>query len=382
MLNNKIVLIANSSFYLYNFRQSLITSLSKDGYELVVLAPDDDYSDKLQEAKVIPLKHLDRKSMNPIKDFALSLELFSVLKKEKPSCVMTFTIKPNIYGSFACGLLKIPLIANITGLGYLFIKTKRQLVHVFIDFMYRVAFRFPRYYVFQNSEDVSMFISRYKIGSEKCLITPGSGISLDKYQYSKLPESKTDSFLMVARVLVDKGVKEYITAATILKEKYPNVKVTLIGPIDSKNPAGISLQKLNSLNANDVVDYLGEKKDVREYLAQCSCFVLPSYREGTPRTNLEAMAMGRPIITTDVPGCRETVEEGINGFFVPPKDAKALADAMIKLVELPYEQKLAMGKYSRAKAEKEFDEKIVINKYLQLLKTIPEMTNDKAQMSK
>ena len=370
MLKNKILLIANSSFYLYNFRQSLITSLSKTGYEVVVLAPLDEYSDKLQDAKVIGLRNLDRKSMNPIKDISLTLELFNVLKQEKPNCVMTFTIKPNIYGSFACGLLKIPSIANITGLGYLFIKTKKQLVHVFIDFMYRIAFRFPRYYVFQNSEDVNMFISRYKIGFDKCIITPGSGIDLARFSFTELLPSKDIVFLMIARVLVDKGIEEYIAASGIVKEKYPTSKFLLIGPIDSQNPAGISLQKLKSLNVTDVVDYLGEKKEVSEYLAQCSCFVLPSYREGTPRTNLEAMAKGRPVITTDVPGCRETVEEGMNGFFVPPKDANSLAAAMIKFIELPFEEKLEMGKYSRAKAENEFDEKIVIDKYLQLLKTI------------
>ncbi len=370
MLKNKIVLIANSSFYLYNFRQSLITSLSNAGYEVVVLAPNDEYADKIQDAKVIALKHLDRMSMNPIKDIKLAIELFSVLKKEKPNCVMSFTIKPNIYGSLICGLLRIPLIANITGLGYLFIKTKRRLVHVFIDLLYRVAFRFPKYYVFQNNEDVSMFISRYKIGPEKCLITPGSGIDLARFSYKELLRSKDIEFLMIARVLVDKGVEEYVGAAKLVSIKYPKVKFVLIGPIDNQNPAGISLNDFDKLNEDNTIQYLGEKLDVTSHLVNCSCFVLPSYREGLPVTNLEAMAIGRPIITTDVPGCKETVEEGRNGFLVSSRNVNALAGAMIKFIELPFETKLEMGEYSRQKAEKEFDEKIVIDKYLLLLKTI------------
>ncbi len=366
----KIILIANSSFYLYNFRQSLITAFSNAGHEVVLLAPVDEYSDRIKNARFIPLKNLDRKSMNPIKELFLLKELFSILRKEKPLTILAFTIKPNIYGSIAAGILRMPIITNITGLGYLFIKKKHMFVSFVVKTLYNLAFRFPVYYVFQNDDDVKLFIDNFGVDKSKCITTPGSGVNLNEFEFTIMPTVADDKFLMVARVLVDKGIKEYIAAARSVKAVHPNVSLCLIGPIDDNNPAGLSLNELQELNGDRVVDYLGEKSNVGDYLKECTCFVLPSYREGTPRTNLEALSVGRPIITTDVPGCRNTVIDGDNGFLVADKDSKSLADAIMRFINLSKQSKQAMSKSSRKKAEQEFDEKIVIDKYLEIIKSI------------
>ena len=368
MTKSKIVFIANSSFYFYKFRHSLISTFITHGYEVALIAPKDEYSEKLSKFHCIELKNLDRKSMNPLKDIALLMELYFKIKKEKAAIVFSFTIKPNIYAALVCKVLGVKIVPSITGLGYLFIQNDQKLIHNLIKRLYSFAFKVPEKFIFQNSDDQALFIDKFKMDQSKCIITPGSGINLDFFK--PLPLPKTNSFLMIARLLKDKGILEFIEAAEIVLKKVPDAKFTLIGPIDELNHAGISEKEFMQINKNNSISYLGEKQDVVPFLKECNCFVLPSYREGTPRTNLEAMAMGRPIITTDVPGCRGTVDEGKNGFLVPVRNANELAKAMIKFIDLPYNKKQAMGAYSRKKAENEYDEKNVIKKYLELTKAI------------
>jgi glycosyltransferase involved in cell wall biosynthesis len=345
--------------------------MQEKGYNSVAVAPYDKYTEKLQkECSFIRLNNLDRKSRNLLTEFKLLKELYVLFKQHKPDLALLFTVKPNTYGSVAGKITKTKTICNITGLGYLFIN-KSILKTTIIDNLFRIAFKNPIRFFFQNFEDRNLFVDKFNI--EKCLteITPGSGVNLERFSYVKAENREACSFLLIARLLKDKGILEYIEATKIVSEKVKNVEFILVGSPDEGNPATIKEKDLQEyIRHNKSLKYIPEVDDVKSFLTNSSVLVLPSYREGTPRTNLEAMAVGRPIITTDVPGCRNTVENGKNGILVPAKDSIALAKAMLKFIKLPFKKKVEMGKYSRQKAENEFDEKIIIDKYLKIIKEV------------
>lgn len=367
----KIIICLNTAWNLVNFRSGLIRALVAAGYEVVAVAPNDKYSDGLKTlgCRFVPL-HMDNGGVNPVKDVLLLWRFLRLFARERPDVFLGYTVKPNVYGSLAAHLLQIPVINNIAGLGAAFIRG--GMVMRIVRCLYRTALTRSAQVFFQNDDDRQLFVGGGLVRADKTALLPGSGIDLDRFVSTPMPATGNDCasfrFLLVARMLRDKGVGEYVEAARLLRQRWPQVEFCLLGFVDVKNPAAISRAEMDAWVAEGVVTYLGESDDVRCQIAVATCVVLPSYREGTPRSLLEAAAMGRPIITTDAVGCREVVDDGVNGLLCRPKDAADLADKMARMIAMPHSERVAMGLRGRLKVEREFDEKIVIDKYLTAIK--------------
>ncbi|OBZ09817.1 hypothetical protein A8L34_21340 [Bacillus sp. FJAT-27264] len=330
----KIVIIAGYTPSLINFRGDMIKAFVKNGNEVIAVGPEAGYEEQIAElgARFIQLP-IARTGTNPLSDLSLIKRIYKLIRNESPDLVFSYTIKPVIFGSIAARLAGVKNIyAMLTGLGYVFVAKggKAFILRTISKSLYWTALRNCKKVLFQNPDDLNEFVSNRLVNLEKTALINGSGVNLDYFQQVPLPTKTT--FLMICRIIKDKGVLEYLKAAEIVKKKYPQVQFSLVGPFDV-NPNSLAYDDLKSYVDSGIVDYLGETKDVRPFIGQASVFVLPSYREGTPRTVLEAMAMGRAIITTDAPGCRETVVDGVNGFLVPVKDVERLAQAMLRLVE-------------------------------------------------
>jgi len=326
-----------------NFRKPLLIALQQQGYEVVALAPG---RDEATEAALSQLGirfievPLGRTGFNPLQDFKSFRFLKNLFKALKPEVVITYTIKPNIYGSWAAqSLPQTKTLAWITGLGYVGMEAdtlKRKLVRSIIFKLYKQAFKKLPYIAFQNPDD-QKFFAEYELlkGQTAETITAGSGIDMQHYPKAIVQQSPI-RFLLIARLIGAKGVNEYIAAAKAIKLKYPEVIFQLIGMVDEGNPDSLEETSLKELHEAGIIEYLGFQQDVRSYLANCSVFVLPSYyREGTPRTILESLAMAKPIITTDNPGCRETIDRDKNGYLIPVKDPAALEKAMQSFIDNP-----------------------------------------------
>jgi glycosyltransferase involved in cell wall biosynthesis len=280
-----------------------------------------------------------------------------------------YTIKPNIYGSLASSICSIPFINNVSGLGAVFIQD--GWLRKFVSGLYKLAFRNSNRVFFQNRDDLGLFLQSRLVKKELTDVLPGSGINLQHFTPDDSNVRKSLStpfrFLLIARMLKDKGVVEFVNAALLLKELGFKAEFCLLGFLDVQNPAAISSEQMKEWTDQGFVKYLGVSDDVREHIASADCIVLPSYREGTPRTLLEAAAMGKPIITTNVVGCKEVVVHGVNGFLCEVKNAQDLALKMKEMLLLSEDQRRLMGENGRLKMEKEFDENIVIQKYLQAI---------------
>ncbi len=355
----KIVVIAGLAESLINFRGVLLDAWVEEGHKVIACAPGEhaDIAVKLQAMGIVyqPLR-LKRTSINPIRDLRALAELTIFLIRSRPDIVFSYTIKPVIYGSISAGLVGIPhIFSMITGLGYTFMGAtlKQRLINLGVQRLYRFALARNQAVFFQNPDDLSLFVnSRLVRNSSEPVLINGSGVDLTYFSRTS-HVVKPLAFLLIARLIRDKGIIEYVEAARILKKRYPGTFFRLLGPFDS-NPSAIPESQVKIWQCEGAVEYLGVSDDVRPFLADASVYVLPSYREGTPRTVLEAMAMGRPIVTTDAPGCRETVKEGENGFLVPVKDVGALVDAMEKFIRQP-ELIEKMGLRSREIAEEKYD---------------------------
>ncbi len=335
---------------------------------MVAVAPEDEFSHKLKALgfDFYPIRSLDRKGKSPIKDLRLLSEYVSIYKRLKPHLVINFTIKPNIYGSIACGLLGIKSVSVLTGLGYVYIKG--DLLEKLVNLLYRIAFYFNERVVFQNQEDMEFLLSKELIREEKVMLIKGSGINTELFKPTEIEDNKERPvFLMISRLLWDKGVGEFIEAGRILKERAVDAELWLLGPFDEGNPAGVPREYIQKAQDQGLIKYLGQTQDVRPYIAKADAVVLPSYREGIPRVLLEAMAMAKPIITTDSVGCREVCKDGQNGFLVRPKDPQSLAEAMENFLKTSPEEKRKMGALGRSIVLTMFDEKIIIQKYLNLI---------------
>ena len=364
MAPRRVVIAANSAWHIANFRAELIRALIEQGYEPVVVAPADS-TVRLQDLGV---QHVDlpleRSGLNPFVDLALLARYRRILKQIRPIAFLGFTIKPNIFGGYAASTLGIPSIANISGLGTAFIK--RGPLQSLVSRLYRFALRRARIVFFQNPNDQALFLQRRLVRADQAQLLPGSGVDLDRFQQEALPDGPI-TFLFIGRLLGDKGVRELIGAARKLRTSHPNVRVQLLGPLDGGNRTAISRAELNDWVSHGLIQYLGETEDVRPFIKEATAVVLPSYREGLPRSLLEAAAMGRPLIATDVPGCREVVDDGTNGLLCAPQSAESLADAMRRLADLTPEERSAMGLASRRKVEAQFSETVVIQAYLDAL---------------
>lgn len=351
----KFILISPKNRTSYNFRGDLIKKIRAAGYDVIVTGPNLDNVYKIEELGArfheIPM---NKNGVNPLHDIKYLYALKRLFNSEKPDVVLGYTSKPVIYGSIAAKLAKVPHIAAmVTGAGYAFTAntTKAKLIKSVMSMLYKKAFRSANVVIFQNNDDKVQFVKEKIVKENKCVVVNGSGVNTDKFVVTPFPKKLT--FFMLSRVMNSKGIREYLTACEIIKEKHPEVRFMLLGACEGLQDS-ISAEELKTYVDRGIIEHFGETDTVADYYRQCSVYVLPSYREGTPRTVLEAMAMGRPIITTDAPGCRETVIDGKTGFLVPIMDANAIAKKMLEFINNP-ELILQMGKESLAYCKEKFD---------------------------
>lgn len=339
----------------------LVRAFLNEGHEVIAIAPEDEYSSLLEKegCKYYPLK-MQNKGNNPLSDTKLFLQLYRIYKETKPDIVLQFTIKPNIYGSLAASFLSIPVINNVSGLGTVFIRN--NWVSRIARMLYQISFRFPSKVFFQNNDDRELFL-RYKLVKDyKTEVIPGSGIDLQKFEPGPFVRNKPFVFLVIARILIDKGILEYAEAAKIIKDKGIEARFLLMGAFDP-GPLGVKEVQVRQWIKEDRIEYIPFQKDVKEFIRLADCVVLPSYREGTPKTLLEGAAMKKPLIATDVPGCKEVVVNGENGFLCKVKDPYDLAFKMEKLMSLNENELETMGGNGRKLVLLKYDEKIVITAY-------------------
>lgn len=374
MHTKKILLIASHAGSLTRFRGDFIKSLIKDGFCVFTAAPV--YADLDLEqltsmgAKPIPF-NLQRTGLNPLKDLKSISDLKSIIKENQIDVVFPYTVKPVIYGSLAANMTKTPVISLITGLGYAFtgLTAKARALQRFNEVLYKLSIRKNKVIVFQNRDDYQLFLDRKVVSKQqKVAFVSGSGVNLKQFNFKQKNTSEKVSFLLVARLIKEKGIELYMEAAKFLKAKYPDAEFHLIGAAET-SPSAINETEINKLHKEGVLVFHGEQRNIEEHLNARDVFVLPSYyREGLPRTTLEACACGNPIITTDSVGCRESVKEGINGFLIEPKNLEALIKAMEFFILNPEKIK-EMGMNSRAYAEERFDVDIINKDLIQIINT-------------
>jgi len=359
------VISANSSWNLVNFRIGLMRALQADGYRVIALAPRDPYTSKLADLGVEhqPIE-MSNSGISPPEDLRLLARYFGILRKIRPDVFLGFTVKPNIYGSLAAHWLGIRVINNVSGLGTAFIK--QGLLTRIVTGLYKLAFRHSAAIFFQNRDDLTLFVDAGIVRPDQSRLLPGSGIDLDHFQASQAKPSpgRPFRFLLPARLLWDKGVQEYVDAARILRDTEPSVRCQILGFADVDNRTAVPRAVLEAWQAEGLIDYLGATDDVRPFIAQADCIVLPSYREGVPRALVEASAMAKPIIATDVPGARDAVDDGLTGYLCEVRSATSLADAMLRMLRLSLRERRKLGAAGRRKAEREFSQSIVIERYL------------------
>ncbi|SAK44341.1 glycosyl transferase [Caballeronia catudaia] len=361
--NLRIALVCNTAWAIYTYRRGVLRMLTALGAQVTIIAPRDRTFEPLIEmgCRCVELP-VASKGTDPRQDLKTLGALYREYRATRPHIVFHYTIKPNIYGSLAAMLARVPSIAVTTGLGYVFIQKSRTAQVA--KLLYRFAFRFPREVWFLNKDDHHAF------KHEKLLAHPdrarrlhGEGVDLDEFALAPLPAREDFVFILIGRLLWDKGVAEYVEAARRIRAKFPHARFQLLGPVGVDNPSAISRTDVERWEAEHIVEYLGEANDVRPLVAAADCVVLPSYREGVPRTLMEASAMGRPIVATDVPGCREVVEHGVNGLLCEVKSADSLTDAIERMLTLSAAEREAMAQRGREKVAREFDEKNVVERY-------------------
>jgi len=365
----KVAIVTNIAWNIYNFRRGLANAIKEAGYEPVLLASPDQYAAKLEKEgwHFIPLKNLDRAGVNPIADLRLMFDFMAIYKKHSIECALHYTAKPLIYASLSASFLKIPFIPTITGLAGPF-SGDRPVIRKIVTLLYRYSLKNSYKVLFQNSEDLDFFLNKKITKSWKTSVVPGSGVNLDEYQsesFSSLPNDKI-VFLMFGRLSKAKGVEYYINAAREIRSRFPNTIFRLAGPFECDELA-ISKQEIERWHQEGVIEYVGFSDNIRKEINEAHVIVYPSYyREGIPKSLIESAAMSRPIITTDNVGCREVVQDGVNGFLIPMKNAQALTEACERFILLSDEERSKFSSASRQISHK-FDEKKVIPEYIKLI---------------
>lgn len=371
----RIALVANSTWNIYNFRQNVINKLLAEGHEVTVIAPIDeylDYKEKYPNIKHFGIKTLGRDSTNPFRDLLLVLELIRRYSQVKPDLIIHYTNKPNIYGAIAARFKRIDSIAIVTGLGYPFIH--QGFIQKITSFLYKRTSRFHKKFIFENIADRELFEKRNIIRKGQGVSIKGCGVDINYFSPPQNTNGKVSSeivFTFIGRLLYDKGIREFIEAARIVKEENPLVKFWVVGDLDPGNPAAIEKSKLADWVNKGYIEYHGFHRDIRKYIEKSSCIVLPSYREAIPRTITEGMAMAKPVITTDVAGCREAVDENYNGFLAQAKNSQSLADAMKKFIALSHQEAVLMGQNGRQKVLDEFDDRKIADNIYDIISNLP-----------
>ena len=368
----KILIISNSFWNLYNFRKNLIINLNNDNDIYIICEKSFDITGNFNINKNnINFINFNSNSLNIFYNFILFIKIFRLILEIKPDIVLSFTIKPNIFGSLICKFVKIKNIVNITGLGTVFLQNKIKFK--IFKHIYKFALSKASLVYFQNDFDY-LFFKKNKIisNSNKYKIIAGSGIDLNNFNYSKYKERKTINFFFISRLIIEKGIIELFDSIKIIKKKYNNVYFNIIGSIDSKNKSSIDPQILNNMQKLHLIKYYNFTKDVKSKIEESDCIILPSYREGTSRILLENAAMGKPAITTNVPGCNNVIIDNYNGFLCKPKDSNSLTRAIEKFINLDFKTKELFGINARKHMENNSDEKYVINNYINDINKISE----------
>tara|TARA_B100000963_G_C22639755_1_gene679794 strand:- start:1630 stop:2745 length:1116 start_codon:yes stop_codon:yes gene_type:complete len=355
-----IIICSNYGWTIYNFRFSLIKELKKRKYKVIVITQFDGYEKKIAKEvdEIYPL-NISREGINPFVDIITFFDLFNKFKKYKPDEIFCFTIKPVIYGALAARFLNIKMNVMITGLGTVFIK--KNWITTVVKLLYRVALKDVKTAFFQNKDDKFLFIKNKLIKEDQCKLVPGSGVDTDKFHYIQLTDDKITNFLFIGRMIKDKGINELIDAAKKLREENIDFKLQFLGPCEVQNRTAISKIEIMNWEKEGLIEYLGETNDVRKFITDTHCVVLPSYREGTPKSLLESCSMGRPVLATDVPGCREVVEHGNNGLLCAVENSNDLADKMKEFIEISHKDRIKMGEAGRLKIKNTFSDIKVLN---------------------
>ena len=367
-MKRTLVISTNASWNILNFRLGLISALQAKGWRVVALSPRDGYSGRFAEHGVEHVAlAIDSGGLSPIRDLGLLLRYRRLLRRIRPDAFLGYTAKPNVYGTLAARSLGIPVVNNISGLGTAFIE--RGPLRRIMSALYRVALRRSAAVFFQNPEDRDLFLGRKLVRADQARLVPGSGIDLERFRPGpgRSGDTAPFAFLMTGRLLRQKGVGEYVEAARIVRRAVPDARFRLLGFLDAPNRSAIAREQVEAWAAQGLIDYLGETDDVRPYVEAADCLVLPSYREGLPRALLEGAAMAKPLIATDVPGCRQIVEPGVNGLLCAARDAASLAEAMLEMIRLSGPERAAMGAAGRARVERDYGERAVIAPYLRVL---------------
>ncbi|MGB3852718.1 MAG: glycosyltransferase family 4 protein [Tunicatimonas sp.] len=390
----RVAIVLNTSWNLYNFRRGLIDALRQEGHSVTLVAPEDEHTPKLRELgyDLITVR-MDRRGIHPGRDLTYLGELYRVYRAVRPEVVLHFTVKPNIYGTVAARMLGIRAVNTVSGLGTVFLK--KGVVSWVAQQLYRLSFRWADRVLFHNPDDYALFVARGLVAARRAAVVPGSGVNVHHYAPAlptipqspvfpspssilQFPASASQSpvsglcppvsvlpftFLVIARLLIDKGVMEYAAAARLLRQQGVSARFQLLGARDPAHRRGIADAMLDGWIDEGLIDYLGTADDVRPFVQQADAVVLPSYREGLPRTLLEAASMEKPLVATDTPGCRHVIVDGYNGLLCRVRDASALADAMYRLQQMPPAEQQQMGRYGRTLVSQRFSEEYVIDQY-------------------
>lgn len=378
----KVMIVINTAWNIFNFRAGLICALIDAGYDVVAVAPPDAFVSRLEAlgCRFVPLP-MTGHGKSLFGELALLWRFWRLLRVEQPAAYLGYTIKPNTYGSSLAALLGVKVINNVSGLGTGFLRG--GLLALLVQGFYKLGLFGSKRVFFQNQDDLDLFVGRRLVRAGQTALLPGSGVNLTRFSPDFQPEASqtepaknepvsarpktTIQFLLMARLLQEKGVVEFVDAARIVKAKFSNTCFQLLGFLDAANPRAITPAMLQSWVDEGVIDYLGNTDDVRPFVHAADCVVLPSYREGTSRALLEAAAMAKPLIVSDVPGCREVVNANVSGLLCHPRSATSLAEQMILFLEMPQLAKTRMGMAGRHKMEEEYDEHLVIAAYLKVL---------------
>lgn len=364
-MSKKILVLTNSIRGLHSFRKEVVKAICDAGYKVYISVPEDDPKSDFFcgigcEVIITPF---NRRGLNPLADINQMMAYRKLMRTLEPIAVLTYTIKPNVYGGIAARLCHVPQLANVTGLGDA-VENGGWMQKLTV-MLYKLGLGKSRKVFFQNESNRSFFVNK-GIANQDSVLLPGSGVNLQHHTLQDYPkDDRTVRFLFIGRLLRDKGADELFETAKVIKARYPKTEFQIVGDVE-----GDYQGLLNELVKGNIVSFFGRQLDVRPFIGSVHCTIMPSYHEGMSNVNLESAANGRPVITTNVPGCKETVDDGRTGFLVEARSSKSLIDAVERFIALPYNQKVLMGIEGRKKVEKEFDRHIVINAYLNELKAI------------
>ena len=361
---SKVLFLVNHDVVIYNFRLELVERLLQDGHQVMISSP---YGERIEDLKALGCSYypveLSRHGMNPVEELKLLNSYLKLIREVKPDIVFTYTIKPNIYGGMACAMLGVPYVVNITGLGTA-VENGGPVQKITV-MLYRMALAKVQRVFFQNEENRQFFVDR-KLALDKHGMLPGSGVNLNRFTPLEYPGEETTEFVFISRIMKEKGADQYLEAAEHIRAKYPNTRFHICGFCEQAYE-----ERLKELQDKGVIIYHGMVRDVRQVIAKTHCTIHPTYYpEGLSNVLLESAACGRPLITTDRSGCREVIDDGVNGFVVEQKNAQDLIAKIEKFLSLDHETRKAMGQAGRAKVEREFDRQIVVEAYVKELESV------------